>query len=446
MGFLVAAPILILLLVPDFIAESDSERAAGVGADRFGSATKSKVCGDRLCTETGGRIIFNATSEESKVTHQEEVTCLRQGEPIPCEALESILIQEETISELETTINELETKVEDLKAVIEENMTQYSSILKLSRANVPATIPLHQGYYNGEPVYYIITDSSDLAHAEIISNIHGWQVEHSPLLANASESILSKTYVFTNGVPGDGVHGFQGEVFTSTPEQTDVYSALTSHVHVTWKPGAISRILDSEREINNAHDQNQITFTELDVVINMPQIVWPSGQMPVKADKTLTDDVPFVGGQVLDIDLKEKTVTFIAHRGWGPDGKTTYCIITDATPVGPANMLGVTNVPTNQNLITKNVTANVFHFLNGIKGVGPMGFQTGISSSAPGDANYSPMWRVFMIDWNEPESAVVLVDKNDIDFFEQEGKININVAKPMNEDHVINCPVIDPFQ
>ena len=42
-------------------------------------------------------------------------------------------------------------------------------------------------------------------------------------------------------VEGDGVHGYQGEVFTSTPAQADVYSALTSHVHVTWNEGAITK-------------------------------------------------------------------------------------------------------------------------------------------------------------------------------------------------------------
>ena len=44
----------------------------------------------------------------------------------------------------------------------------------------------------------------------------------------------------------------------------------------------------------------------------MPQIVWPDGQMLVKEDKTLTDTTPYGGGQVLDIDLEEMTVTFIA--------------------------------------------------------------------------------------------------------------------------------------
>jgi hypothetical protein len=35
------------------------------------------------------------------------------------------------------------------------------SVLKLSRANVPMDIPMKQGYVNGNPVFYINTDTSD---------------------------------------------------------------------------------------------------------------------------------------------------------------------------------------------------------------------------------------------------------------------------------------------
>ena len=52
--------------------------------------------------------------------------------------------------------------------------------------------------------------------------------------------------------------------------------------------------------------------------------------MPVKANTTLTEETPFVGGQVLDINLENMTTTFIAHRGWDADGKTIYYIVTDA--------------------------------------------------------------------------------------------------------------------
>ena len=320
------------------------------------------------------------------------------------------------------------------------------SVLRLSRANVPTDIPLHQGYYDGGDVYFIITDSSDPKHAEIITENQGWRVELAPLLMNAPDEALSKTYMFTNGIEGDGVHGFQGEVFTSTPAQADMYSALASHVHVTWNDSATSRLLDSDSMIMEAADNGEITLTEFDVVLNMPQIIWPDGQMMVKEDKTLTDETPYGGGQVLDIDTEEMTVTFIAHRGWGPDGRTIYYIVTDATPSGPAGMMGVVSVTSSASLIANSAAVDLFQFKNGLKGTGPLGFQPGIAASAPGDANYSPMWRVFMIGWVNPDEAQLLETLDDMNAYREAGLINIGIARPMDSDHIVNCPFIDPFQ
>ena len=140
------------------------------------------------------------------------------------------------------------------------------------------------------------------------------------------------------------------------------------------------------------------------------------------------------------------TATFIAHRGWGPDGRTIYYIVTDATPAGPAEMMGVVSAPSSANLISYAAAVDLFQFKNGIVGSGPVGFQPGIAASAPGDETYSPMWRIFMIEWNDPENASVLETKADIDTFKAEGLINVNIARPMNSDHIVNCPFIDPFQ
>jgi len=411
LGFLAILPLLTVALTTDYIGEADAiTKSAGTGTNKFGSATAGIVCGDRLCSETGGETVMPSTSTEEPAPPEE---------PAPTEEP----VEESTMEEVAP-----------------------GSVLRLSRANVPATIPMHQGYYNGEAVYYIITDSSDPTHADIITENQGWKVELAPLLANAPDAALSTTYMFTNGVSGDGVHGFQGEVLTSTPAQADVYSALASHVHVTWDDASTPFKLDSEDAIMDAADQGLVTLTELDVVLNMPQIVWPEGQMPVKEDKTLTDETPYGGGQVLDIDMEEMTVTFIAHRGWGPDGRTVYYIVTDATPVGPANMMGVTDAPTSAALIANSAAVDLFQFMNGIKGSGPLGFQAGIAASAPGDSNYSPMWRIFMIGWDDPASASLLETKGDIDFYQQEGKITVNLARPMDADHIVNCPFIDPFQ
>jgi hypothetical protein len=302
------------------------------------------------------------------------------------------------------------------------------------------------GYYNGDSVYFIITDASDEKHAKIISEKQGWNVEVAPPLENTPKEALSTAYMFVNGVDGEGIHGYQSEVVTSTPAQTETYSALTSHVHVTWTNEDNARVLDSEQAVIDAETNGEVTLVPLPVVLNMPQIVWPDGQMTIKEDKTLTDATPYGKAQVLDIDLDEMTVTFVAHRGWGPDGRTIYYIVTDATPSGPAKMMGVVNAPTLASTLASSSAIDLFQFKNGISGSGPLGFQPGIAAGAPGDENYSPLWRIFMIKWIDPENAVVLETMDDISYYQQQGLIEIGMARPMNSDHIVNCPFIDPFQ
>ena len=406
LALLAILPVFTVALTQSYFTEASALQGQGVTTSSYGSKNTGIVCGDRLCSETPA------------------------AKPV----------QEQKVGQKQMT---------EQKQMMADKMTQSAdvgSVLKLSRTNVPAKIPLHQGYYNGGQVYYIITDSSDQAHADAISKNQKWKVELAPLLKNAPAKALSKTYMFTNGVNGDGVHKFQGEVFTSTPAQPDVYSALTSHVHVTWKDGATPRVLNSEKAILDAGKKGELTLTPVEVVLNMPQIVWPDGQMMVKKDKTLADDTPYVGGQVLDIDTKGKSVTFIAHRGWGPDGRSIYYIVTDATPSGPADMMGVINAPIDASLIANSAAVDIYQFTNGIKGSGPLGFQAGIASGARGDSNYSPMWRINVITWKDPTMASLLENISDITAYKSAGKIDIGLARPMNSDHIVNCPFIDPFQ
>jgi len=442
LGLLAILPLFTMALTTGYVIhEADAAtKSAGsnapgrVGVQSYGSANKGVVCGDRLCSEYPGGYEGWKRDQQSGTKSvsppPEQVTPPKKTEPEKVESPKT------------------ETKTETMTEKMTEAKTSEmpGSKLRLSRANVPATIPLHQGWYNGESVLFIITDSSDQTHADIITKNQGWKVELAPLLKNAPKQALSKTYMFTNGVSGKGVHGFQGEVFTSTPAQPDKYSALTSHVHVTWKDGVTPTQLTSESEILKAANEGKVTLTDLEVVLNMPQIVWSGGQMKVKQDKTLTDDTPYGDAQVLDIDKDNMTVTFIAHRGWGPDGRTIYYIVTDATPSDPAAMMGVVDASTSSSLITNSAAVDLFQFMNGIKGSGPMGFQAGIAAGAPGDANYSPMWRIFMIGWKDPSSAALLETSGDINFYKQAGLIDINLARPMDSDHIVNCPFIDPFQ
>ena len=371
-----------------------------------------KICGDRLCDSSDSK---NAEDERKKMR-------------------ELFLSSSSTEIVKTTVVAESEKQIEP------------GNLLKLSRASVATDIPLHLGYYDGDSVYFIITDASDEKHAKIISEKQGWNVEVAPPLENTPKEALSTAYLFVNGVKGKGIHGYQSEVVTSTPAQTETYSALTSHVHVIWTDENNARVLDSEQAVIDAETNGEVTLVKLPVVLNMPQIVWPDGQMTIKEDKTLTDSTPYGKAQVLDIDLDEMTVTFVAHRGWGPDGRTIYYIVTDATPSGPAKMMGVINAPTLASTLASSSAIDLFQFKNGIAGSGPLGFQPGIAAGAPGDENYSPLWRIFMIKWIDPENAVVLETMDDISYYQQQGLIEIGMARPMNSDHIVNCPFIDPFQ
>jgi hypothetical protein len=84
----------------------------------------------------------------------------------------------------------------------------------LSRTNVPATIPMHKGIYDGEQVLYIITDGSDGNYAKTITEKQGWIVNNATAISNVPETALEQLYIFKNGVKGDGIYGFQDEVFS----------------------------------------------------------------------------------------------------------------------------------------------------------------------------------------------------------------------------------------
>ena len=423
-ALLAILPLFTAGMTTDYFSDAEALKSQGTGTSQYGSSTG--ICGLQLCSEIpGGKAAWEPG----------------QTPVAPVAPVEETMEETHEEEHMEETMEETHEEEH-----MEETEADLGSVLRLSRTNVPATIPMHQGFYNGEDVFYIITDSSDPTHAEIITANQGWQVELAPLLKNAPEEALSKVYLFTNGIEGDGIHGYQDQVFTSTPAQADVYSALTSHVHVMWNDSASPRVLDSEAMVMEAAENNEITLTEIDVVLNMPQIIWPEGQMMVKEDKTLTDVTPYGGGQVLDIDTEEMNVTFIAHRGWGPDGRTIYYIVTDATPSGPAGMMGVVSSPTSASLIANSAAVDLYQFKNGLTGTGPLGFQPGIAAGSPGDANYSPMWRIFMIGWDNPDDAQLLETIDDMNAYNEAGLINIGIARPMDSDHIVNCPFIDPFQ
>jgi len=305
---------------------------------------------------------------------------------------------------------------------------------------------MHKGIYNGNQVFYIITDSSDKDYAQTITEKQNWNVEFSSIISDVPNDVLGKLFIFKNGVKGDGIFGFQNEVVSNTPSQESEYTTLNSVIEVTWKKGQKEIIFESPEEIINAKESGRIKFNATGIILNTHQIVWPDGQMKIISEDTVIDNISYNDGQIIEINEEDLVVTFVSHRGWGPDGRTIYYIVTDATPSDTAKMMGVASSPKLSNLITHSSVTDLFQFKNGIKGSGPLGFQPGIASTSLDEKNYSPIWKIYLVEWNNENLAKILETVSDIDSFRSDDLLSVSIARPMNNDHIVNFPLIDPFQ
>ncbi len=233
---------------------------------------------------------------------------------------------------------------------------------------------MHKGIHSGNEIFYIMTDASSKDYVNTISEKQEFNIQLSKSLENIPENNLQKIFLFKNGIKGDGIFGFQNEIFSNTPEQSN-YTPLGKIIEVTWKPGQKQIIFESVDEILDAEKSGRIKFNETNVVVNSPQIKWSSNQMSERSEKQITNKMSFSGGQITEINQDEMTVTFVAHRSWDSDGKTIYYIITDVSPIGPSKLIGVTHSQSISELLTHPSIIEQYQFKNGIMGSGSLEFQ-----------------------------------------------------------------------
>jgi len=144
--------------------------------------------------------------------------------------------------------------------------------------DVPVIMPMIDGYYKGNKVYFVHTEVSDSAMSEMMSKMINFPTLHVPELKNIPEDQMARVYVFTNGVPGSEPYGggpfmFQIDVFDSIPGQKK-YSQFRIPYLVTWNDDTSPRILTSESEILKAESDGKVTIEKSTLVVNVPMITW----------------------------------------------------------------------------------------------------------------------------------------------------------------------------
>src|SRR5574341_1817119 len=81
--------------------------------------------------------------------------------------------------------------------------------------------------------------------------------------------------------------------------------------------------------------------------------------------------------------------------------------------------------------------AQIYAFENGIEGQGPLGFQPNVADSQPGDLNYSPLWAINIVKWNDGSTPRELKSQTEILAAQTNGELTITPS-----GFVVNCPFV----
>ena len=193
--------------------------------------------------------------------------------------------------------------------------------------DVPVIMPMIDGYYKGNKVYFVHTEVSDSAMAEMMSKMINFPTLHVPELKNIPEDQMARVYVFTNGVPGSEPYGggpfmFQIDVFDSIPGQKE-YSQFRIPYLVTWNNDTKPRILNSESVILKAESDGKVTIEKSNLVVNVPMITWEMEVYYGKAMGKISmiprifESMSGVEGELIFVNEKNYVAIFKLHSEKG---------------------------------------------------------------------------------------------------------------------------------
>lgn len=146
-------------------------------------------------------------------------------------------------------------------------------------------IPIIDAYYNGEKIWFIHTDVTNLEMVERLTKMVNYKTLYAPKNKEVVDiDKLAKLYIFTNGIDqsnekpwGGGPFNYQIDIFDSIPGD-DSYTSLRNPYLVTWNEGTTPRILKTEEELLAAKDAGELKIKKTDVVVNAPIVRWPGGR------------------------------------------------------------------------------------------------------------------------------------------------------------------------
>ena len=266
-----------------------------------------------------GFVIPNSFAEESKLPDwiKNIFVWYGQGEISEDDVLNAITFL------VENKIIQIEMANQSMEMMSQGMMKQNMPF----NVDVPVIMPMIDGYYKGNKVYFVHTEVSDPVMAEMMSKMINFPTFHVPELKNIPEDQMAKVYVFTNGVPGSEPYGggpfmFQIDVFDSIPGQKE-YSQFRIPYLVTWNNDTKPSILNSESVILKAESDGKVSIEKSNLVVNVPMITWEMEVYYGKAMGKISmiprifESMSGVEGELIFVNEKNYVAIFKLHSEKG---------------------------------------------------------------------------------------------------------------------------------
>lgn len=290
----------------------------------------------------------------------------------------------------------------------------------------------------GATVYFVITDASDRDFAELVGAVRADSLAKAPAAATEEaefddliDGVVDGqgTWTFTND-PGrvarcnsddidDDLAGHCTVDQVLPPVANPDYSPLK---RINWNGKTVTVNAPFVRWGDDPGQQLLIDTGGCDPLIrqNPPSPLFTGGGPTNGID--CTDEEPldrYKGGQALDIDLENLTVTMKLHKATFTENIIPYYTVFDASKAPPAGFMGVPHVPKLGNLGRfgdNKAVGSIEQFSNGvlIPDGGPNRFQQGITSYPGGQSKtYSPMWHITWLFWDcDGDTVFFIPDEN----------------------------------
>ncbi len=270
--------------------------------------------------------------------HVEEMsTAMRQNHDFMMEMM-SVMINDDALRlqmlghmtenpEAMETMKSMMDNTMDSSGMMDSEMKESGSMMSdmFFNVNAPITIPMIDGYYNGDKVFFLHTEVSDQKMAEMMTMMINFPTLHVSELKNIPQEEMGKFYVFTNGIPGSGPYGggpfmFQIDIFDAVPGE-EGYSQFRTPYLVTWRENSSPRLLTSVEELLEAETNGEVSIEKTDLVVNAPMIVWKLDGIEQRASMIprMFQSMQGVDGEVTNVDVDNYLVMLKLHSQNGAD-------------------------------------------------------------------------------------------------------------------------------